>query len=131
MKFGKITGEQMASADYAFMRNTLGITDENQCSKLKGEIDRVRNGCLEDSAIFGWGNNKHGQLGQKIGQNIFSAPKKIPLPDHITLDETKKNSDSITSAKKSVIIDRIFIGNKYSAFMTDSGEFWACGNCAG
>jgi len=42
------------------MRDTLGITDENQCSKLKGEIEKVKGKCMEECALFGWGNNKHG-----------------------------------------------------------------------
>ena len=54
-----------------FMQDTLGITDENQCSKLKGEIDKVRAPCLEDSAIYGWGNNKVGQLGQTLASIAF------------------------------------------------------------
>jgi len=29
IKYGRITGAQLASADYDFMRDTLGITDEN------------------------------------------------------------------------------------------------------
>ena len=27
--YGRVTGPQMVSADYEFMRDTLGITDEN------------------------------------------------------------------------------------------------------
>ena len=38
--------------------------------------------------------------------------------------------DSIKSQGSSILIERIFCGNKYSAFITNSGEMWACGNCA-
>ena len=53
------------------------------------------------------------------------------MPEHITTDETNKNFFDSIKTEKSVIIQRIFIGNKYSAFTTDNGEFWACGNCPG
>ena len=31
IKYGCITGAQLAHASFEFMRNTLGIADENQC----------------------------------------------------------------------------------------------------
>ena len=30
----------------------------------------------------------------------------------------------------SVLIERVFCGNKFSAFLTNTGEFWASGNCS-
>lgn len=62
----------LANSNYEYMRDTLGITDENQCSKLKGAIDDVRVAAIEDSCLYGWGNNKHGQLAAK--QHIVSGP---------------------------------------------------------
>lgn len=94
--YGRVTGEVLANATFEFMHDTLGITDENQCSKLKGELEKVRKSCIEDCALFGWGNNRSGQLATKKA-NILSAPKKLDVPDHIVLDETKKNLDSITA----------------------------------
>jgi alpha-tubulin suppressor-like RCC1 family protein len=50
------------------------------------------------------------------------------LPDHITLDETKKDLNSIKT-QKSVLIEKIFCGNRFSGMLLSNGEFWACGNC--
>ena len=61
---------------------------------------------------------------------IVSTPRKIDLPDHILLDETKKNLNSIKEMAESTMIERVFCGNKFSAFLTNTGEFWAAGNCA-
>lgn len=63
--YGRVTGKMLASCDYDYMRDTLGIADENLCSKLKGCIDEVRTSAIEDSCLYGWGNNKHGQLACK------------------------------------------------------------------
>lgn len=111
------------------MRDTLGITDENQCSKLKGEIEKVRGTAMEDCALFGWGNNKHGQLAQKNQAITLSAPKKIEVPKHICLDETSKNINSIKT-QKPLLIERLFCGSKFSGILLNNGEFWSCGNCA-
>jgi len=127
IKYGRITGTQLANASYDFMRDTLGITDENQCSKLKGEIDKVREVCMSDCALFGWGSNKYGQLGSKA--MVYAQAKKIDLPSIIMLDETKKDLNSIKN-QQSVLIEKIFCGNRYSGLLLSNGEFWACGNCA-
>ena len=66
--YGRITGQQMANATYEFMSETLGITDENQCSVLVKEIDKVRKSMLEECAVFGWGLNSHQQLATGKGQ---------------------------------------------------------------
>lgn len=128
IKFGRITGAMLSDASYEFMSDTLGITDENACSKLELDLRHVRKECLQDCALFGWGNNKHGQLGIKKA-NIVSAPRKIDLPAFITLDETNKNLDSITT-QQSILIAKIFCGNRFSGFLLSNGAFWACGNCA-
>lgn len=125
--YGRVTGTQMATAHYEWMRDTLGITDENECSKLKQEIDKVRTSCLQDCALFSWGNNKFGQCATAKAK-FLSMPKKIDLPDHICLDETQKNVDSI-KAQQTILIEKIFCSNKQSGFLLSNGEFWACGNC--
>ena len=51
------------------------------------------------------------------------------MPAHVTLDETNKNFDSITT-QESILIENIFCGNHFSGFLLSNGEFWACGNCA-
>ena len=90
----------------------------------------MRNSCIEDCGVYGWGSNKHGQLAQKNALQTISAPCKIVVPNHILLNETKKNLDSIKEMYGSILIERVFCGSKYSAFQTNTGEFWATGNCA-
>jgi len=46
IKYGRITGSILANASFEFMRDTLGITDENLASKLKGELEKVRKECM-------------------------------------------------------------------------------------
>lgn len=111
------------------MRDTLGIVDENWCSKLKGEIEKVRGRAMEECALFGWGNNKHGQLAQKNQAITLSAPVKIHVPSHICMDETNKNLNSIKT-QKPLLIEKLFCGSKFSGILLDNGEFWSCGNCA-
>lgn len=65
IKFSRVTGSMLASSDSDYMRDTLGIQDENMCSKLKGAIDDVREAAIEESCLYGWGTNKHGQLAAK------------------------------------------------------------------
>lgn len=59
----------------------------------------------------------------------MSGPKKIELPQHITLDETKKDLNSIKT-QQSIMIENIFCSSKFSGIRLSNGEFWACGNCA-
>ena len=124
VKFGRISGEKMANASSEWMQETLGI-DDKKCHRLRAEVEKVRNECMQDCALFGWGNNKHGQLATK--NSIVPAPKKINLPETITIDET--NKDSSIKTKNSIFIQKIFCGNRYSGILLSNGEFWACGNC--
>ena len=55
-------------------------------------------------------------------------PKKIELPEHICLDETTKNIDSIKT-QEAILIEKLFCSNKHSGILLSNGEFWACGNC--
>lgn len=127
VKFGRISGQQLATADYDFMRDTLGLPDENMCNKLKGEVEKVRDECIKECALLGWGKNSHGQLATRK-LNFATAPKRIVLPEVVTLDETKKDMNSIKT-QQSIFVDKIACGNRFSAFILSNGETWACGNC--
>ena len=56
-------------------------------------------------------------------------PMKIALPDHVTLDETKKDLNSIKT-QQSVLVEKIFCSNRHSGILLSNGEFWAAGDCA-
>ena len=56
---------------------------EVEQDKLRFEIGKVRNGLIGESKLWGWGNNKWGQLGL-YGANNYPEPKLIPLPPDFT-----------------------------------------------
>ena len=58
--YGRITGAQLVSADYEWMRDALGIEDENECQVFQKKIQEVSVSCVEECCVYGWGNNKHG-----------------------------------------------------------------------
>ena len=117
------------SADYEFMRDTLGITDENECSVLQTKIKEVSTDCVEECCVYGWGNNKHGQLAQ--GKTMIQGqPMKLSLPGHIVLDETKRTINSIKD-QYTISVTKIFCSSRFSGLLLSNGEFWAAGNCAG
>ena len=54
---------------------------------------------------------------------------KIPLPEHVILDETKKDLNSIKT-QQSILIEKIFCSIRHSGILLSNGEFWAAGDCA-
>jgi hypothetical protein len=74
-------------ADNDFLQDTLGIMGEVEQDKLRFEIGLVREGSIGECKLYGWGNNKWGQLGL-YGANNFPEPKQIPLPD--LMDKAKQ-----------------------------------------
>ena len=72
--YGKITGAHIATADYDWMQDTLGMEDENDCNKLKLETEKVRNSCLQETSVFSWGNNHVGQCGTSSKVRLISKP---------------------------------------------------------
>jgi hypothetical protein len=53
---------------------------EVEQDKFRFEISKVINKQIGESKLYGWGNNKWGQLGI-YGANNIPEPKLIPLPD--------------------------------------------------
>jgi alpha-tubulin suppressor-like RCC1 family protein len=85
---------------------------EVEQDKLRFEIGKVLNGVIGESRVWGWGNNKWGQLGL-YGGNNFPEPKLIPIP------ELLKPGNYITSVE---------CGKRHSAFITSLGEVYITGN---
>ena len=123
----RITGAQLADADDEFMRDTLGEIDESWRATLRREITPMLRSCTVECAVYAWGSNKHGQLANKKAL-IISAPKKLDLPEHIVLDDSQKELNSIMAKTESIVIKKIFCGIKHSGILLSNGEFWACGN---
>ena len=86
---------------------------------MRFEIGRVRFGIIGESKIWGWGNNKWGQLGL-YGPNNVPEPKIISIPE---INEPKIAQD----AKKDYIV-QVECGKRHSAFITNKGEIWIAGN---
>ncbi len=61
-----------------------------------------------DGQLFVWGGNDYGQLGFRIDK-IITSPQCVELPAHLN------------------IID-IVAGDYFSAFLTEQGEVYVCGN---
>lgn len=91
---------------------------EVEQDKLRFEIGRVREGLIGECKVWGWGNNKWGQLGL-YGGNNFPEPKQIPLPDLFETTQLQKDRDYIAN---------IECGKRQSAFITHKGEVWITGN---
>jgi len=80
VKYQKIDGPKIAKADTEFLANVLGIMQEVEQDKLRFEVGRVRHGLIGECKVWGWGNNKWGQLGL-YGGNNFPEPKLVPVPE--------------------------------------------------
>ena len=118
VKYQKIDGKKIEQADSSYLADVLGIMQEVEQDKLRFEVGRVRDGLIGECKVWGWGNNKWGQLGL-YGGNNFPEPKQIPLPDLFEASQLQKDRDFIVN---------IECGKRQSAFITHKGEVWVTGN---
>ena len=73
VKNRRIDGKTILNAPDSFYLDTLGIEDENKAFKLKHLIESLKEECILEQTLFGWGDNKLGQLGI-FGQKIVYQP---------------------------------------------------------
>lgn len=57
IKFGKIDGKTLLNAPDEFYAQTLGIDDENKAYKLKHMVESLKEECVLEVTLFGWGDN--------------------------------------------------------------------------
>jgi hypothetical protein len=79
IKYGKIDGKTLINASLDFYKETLGIYDESNTYKLQYLVESLRDECITDLTLYGWGDNSFGQLAL-FGQRIVTAPVEIDLP---------------------------------------------------
>jgi hypothetical protein len=63
IKNSRIDGKTLINAPDSYYLDTLGIEDENKAFRLKHLIESLRDECILEISLYGWGDNKLGQLG--------------------------------------------------------------------
>lgn len=79
IKYSKIDGKTLLNATDEFYENTLGIADESWTYKLKHLITSLREECITEVTLYGWGDNTWGQLGVYGPLKVYQ-PVEIDLP---------------------------------------------------
>ena len=111
IKYEKITGKDILNGDKDFFVKCIGM-EEDEIKKLMYEITKVKIGSNRQCQLFGWGNNKNGQLGlMNLNVNYCKFPTKINLPN---LNE----NDSV---------EKIFTGNSYTILLSKMGKVFITG----
>ena len=120
IKYNKVTGETIESADETFLNDTLGISCQKEQAKLRYELSQVKETSVGDVELYGWGSNQFGQLGL-IGANI-PTPVRIQIPDISPKDNILRRRTA------SDYFIRIECGKRNSAIISNQGQVWVCGN---
>ena len=111
IKYEKITGKDILNGDKDFFVKCIGM-EEDEIKKLMYEISKVKICSNKQCQLFGWGNNKNGQLGlMNLNANYCKFPTKINLPN---LNE----NDSV---------EKIFTGNSYTILLSKLGKVFITG----
>ena len=111
IKYEKITGKDILNGDKDFFVKCIGM-EEDEIKKLMYEISKVKISSNKQCQLFGWGNNKNGQLGlMNLNANYCKFPTKINLPN---LNE----NDSV---------EKIFTGNSYTILLSKLGKVFITG----
>ncbi len=113
IKYKKITGLNIIKADEKYFSENFGM-DDDMIMKIQYEVNKIkRNSSCKNMKLWGWGNNKNGQLGQlNYEKDYIKSLRKINLPE-------LKENDFIVFVK---------IVKNYSIFITKFGEIYITGN---
>ena len=112
IKYEKITGKDIYEGDYDFFINCIGMKDED-IKKLNYEVSKIKEGSYKSLKLWGWGNNKNGQLGM-INYNL----NYVKVPTLINLPELQENDS----------IEKIYCGKGYSLLISNFGNIFITGN---
>ena len=114
IKYQNVTGKNILEGDRKYFKETLGMPVNKIKQLTNKEIKKVENGSVKNMKIWGYGNNRSGQLG--IVSNKYS---KIPIKLEIPENELKLNNDFIV---------KIICSNTISLLLTKNNKIYICGN---
>ena len=111
IKFQKITGKDIVQGGKDYLIDFMGV-EEDHLNKLNYEINTLKFESSKNLKLWGWGNNKNGQLGLMNNQTFVKAPTQINLPN-LMPDDT---------------IEKIYCDKTYSILLTKFGNIFITGN---
>ena len=111
IKYQNITGKNIIEGGKDYLLDTMGIL-EDHLNKVNYEVSALKFETSKNMKLWGWGNNKNGQLGLINYQNFIKVPTQINLPN-LMPDDT---------------IEKIFCGKTYSVLLTKFGNLFVTGN---
>ena len=89
IKYQKITGKDIVNGGKVFLLDVMGL-EEDHINKLNYEISTLKFETSKDMKLWGWGNNKNGQLGLLNNQTFVKLPIQINLPNLMPDDSIEK-----------------------------------------
>ena len=111
IKFQKITGKDIVQGGRDYLIDFMGV-EEDHLNKLNYEINTLKFESSKNLKLWGWGNNKNGQLGLMNNQTFVKVPTQINLPN-LMPDDT---------------IEKIYCDKSYSILLTKFGNVFITGN---
>lgn len=111
IKFQKITGKDIVQGGKDYLLDFMGV-EEDHLNKLNYEISTLKFESSKNLKLWGWGNNKNGQLGLMNNQTFVKTPTQINLPN-LMPDDT---------------IEKIYCDRTYSILLTKFGNVFITGN---
>ena len=90
IKFGKIDGKTLLNAPDDFYEKTLGIMDENKAYKLKHMIESLKDECVLEVTLYGWGDNNFSQLGIYGPKHVYH-PVELDIPECFKVTTEQKD----------------------------------------
>ena len=89
IKFQKITGKDIVQGGKDYLLDFMGV-EEDHLNKLNYEINTLKFESSKNLKLWGWGNNKNGQLGLMNNQTFVKTPTQINLPNLMPDDTIEK-----------------------------------------
>ena len=114
VKYQKVNGKNIVEGDKKYFKDILGMSTNKIKQLTNKEIKKVENGSVKNIKIWGYGNNRFGQLG--LASTKYS---KIPIKLEIPENDLKLNNDFIV---------KIICSNTISLLITKKGKIYICGN---
>ena len=111
VKYQKITGKNIVEGGKDYLIDFMGVQEEH-INKIYYEMNTLKFETNKDKKLWGWGNNKNGQLGLINGQNFIKTPTQINMPNMLPDDS----------------IEKIYCGKTYSVLLTKFGNIFVTGN---